>query len=101
MPDTVSTIYCMVSLCISSGSWKRGDGLHLSPVCTSQHNNHLQVHPGHYLSKTGSICFWPIAWLVGCILDLILGCTRFLLQIDRVYPFWVIVLYNASADTCT
>ena len=43
----------------------------------AKHDNHLQVYPGHYLSKTGTICFWPIAWLVGCIFDLITGCTRF------------------------
>lgn len=35
--------------------------------------------------------FWPIAWLVGCAVDLILGCTRHRLQMYRVYPFLVIV----------
>ena len=45
----------------------------------AKHNNHLQdqVYPGHNLSKTGRICFWPIAWLVG---------EYFLLDF-RVYPF--------------
>ena len=32
------------------------------------------VHP---CSKTGAICFWPIAWLVGCMFYLIPDCTRF------------------------
>ena len=35
----------------------------------------LQVYPGH-LSKTRTICFWPIAWLV----------VYFLLD-SRLYPF--------------
>ena len=61
-------------------------------IVTSQRHNHLQVYPGHHPSKTGSICFWPIAWLVGCIFDSIPGCTRFLLQTYRVYPFLVIAL---------
>ena len=59
-------------------------------------NNHLQVYPGHNLWKTGTICFWPIAWLFECIFDLIPGCTRFWLQTDRVYPFLVIALIFSS-----
>ena len=111
MRDAISTISCVVYLSISSGNvlnertraWKRGDGLYLSPMCnlnctdacviiTPQHNNYLQVYLGHYLSRTGSIWFWPIAWLVGCFYDLIPGCTRFLLQPDRVCPFVVVAL---------
>ena len=33
----------------------------------AKHNRHLQVYAGHNLSKTGTICFWPITWLVGCV----------------------------------
>ena len=70
----------------------------------SERNNHLQVYPGHNLWKTGTICFWPIAWLVECIFDLIPGCTRFWLQTDRVYPFLVIALqsiYEVPGTQCS
>ena len=53
-----------------------------------------------YLWKTGTICFWPIAWLVECIFDLIPACTRFWLQTDRVYPFLVIALFRFSCILC-
>ena len=110
MRDTISIIYCMVSLCISSGSWKRGDGLHLFPMCnqnytdvcvivTSQHNNHLQVYPGHHLSKTGSICFWPIAWLVGCVLTWFQGVPVFDSKRTGYTRFWLSLLKHPAEDT--
>ena len=38
----------------------------------TKHNDHLLLYPGFYLSKTGTMLFLPIAWLVGCVLLLIL-----------------------------
>ena len=47
----------------------------------AKHNNsHLgRDEPRHHLSKTGSICFTvgQNARLVGCVFDLLPGCTRF------------------------
>ena len=43
-------------------------------------NRLFLVHePILYLSKTGTKCFWPIAWLMGFVSDLILD--------SRLYPF--------------
>ena len=42
----------------------------------------FQVYPGHYISKTGTFCFWIIAWLVGCVFDLVPGCARFWLWVQ-------------------
>ena len=47
--------------------------------------------PGSFLLENGhTLCFWPIAWLVGCVFDLILVCTRLSEKTDRVHPFLVI-----------
>ena len=41
---------------------------------------------GRFNSETGTICFWPIARLVGCVIDIILKCIRFQDKMARVYP---------------
>ena len=40
-----------------------------------------------FLSRTGG---QYLAWLVACVCYLTPGCTRFWLQTDRVYPFWLL-----------
>lgn len=56
----------------------------------------LQAYPCHYPSKTGTLCVWPIVWLVGCVVGLTPGCTRILLQPDQVHLLFVKALLNAS-----
>ena len=45
---------------------------------------------------SGTICFWPIAWLVGCGFDLIPVCIRFWLVTDRGYPILVMAPQKTS-----
>ena len=41
--------------------------------------------PGLYPAKTDTLRFGPMAGLVGCVFNLILECTCFWLQTDKVY----------------
>ena len=45
------------------------------------------VVPALYPAKTGTMRFGPIAGLVGCVFYLILSCTCFWPQTDKVYLF--------------
>ena len=58
----------------------------------SQAKTQFKGVPGS-LPKSGRICFWPFAWLVGSIFDSIPGFIRLWLQTNRVYPFLVSALY--------
>ena len=58
---------------------------------------HVQVYPGHCLSKNEYVCFGPIGWLVGRVFDLIPGCAHFWLQTDLVCVyitrFWLLPIF--------
>ena len=48
------------------------------------------MYPGHYPSKTGTVCFQPIAWpMEGVVLDFISACNRLGFQTDREHPLLV------------
>ena len=57
----------------------------------TKHNKPFTGVPeGHFLSKTDAICFWPIAWLVGCILTWFQALPVFYSKRTGYTRFWLL-----------
>ena len=95
--STPFKVWCPKQQCKTMHSIGKRLGEKKKKLLKARNNKRLQVYPFHYLSKTGAICFWPIAWFVGCVFNLIPSCTRFWLQMDRIHLFLVVAL-NINTD---
>ena len=63
-----------------------------------KHNCHLLVYPGHCLSKPRIFVFRLIAWLVGCVFNPTLECTRLRKKVNGYARFLLLPLQSLPKE---